>query len=332
MRKLVFLLMLVPVFVSAQDVVKFGGKIQNPNSDSITITGKDFTKTIKVKKDGTFSDSFSVAPAIYQFYDGGEYTTLFLKNGFDLFMTLNTAEFDESIVYKGKGEKENNFLAKKALQDEELQKKAMALRENPEEGVKLLRSHFDEIKKAMTDPAMDPGLKIAYDAKMKEDYEKNQANREKREQAKLEVEKLNGTAAPDFEYENHKGGKSKLSELRGKYVYIDVWATWCAPCRAEIPFLKTVEHDFEGKNIEFVSISIDRLKDYDKWRAMVKDQSLGGMQLFADKDWKSDFVQAMKITSIPRFLLIGPDGTIIDADAERPSMPDLKTRLQSLVK
>ena len=49
--------------------------------------------------------------------------------------------------------------------------------------------------------------------------------------------KLNGKPSPDFDYENHKGGKTKLSDLKGKYVYIDLWATWCAPCRAEIPYL-----------------------------------------------------------------------------------------------
>ena len=52
---------------------------------------------------------------------------------------------------------------------------------------------------------------------------------------------LNNTMAPAFDYLNFKGGNSKLSDFKGKYVYIDVWATWCGPCRAEIPFLKKAE-------------------------------------------------------------------------------------------
>ena len=48
--------------------------------------------------------------------------------------------------------------------------------------------------------------------------------------------------------------ETKLEDLRGKYVYIDVWATWCGPCRGEIPYLQKVEEKYKGKNIEFVSI------------------------------------------------------------------------------
>ena len=64
--------------------------------------------------------------------------------------------------------------------------------------------------------------------------------------------KMNGVAAPDFEYVSIDDKKVKLSDFKGKYVYIDVWATWCGPCRAEIPHLKKLEEHFHGKNIEFV--------------------------------------------------------------------------------
>src|SRR5690606_13575941 len=144
--------------------------------------------------------------------------------------------------------------------------------------------------------------------------------------------KLNGTLSPGFEYENHKGGKTKLSDFKGKYVYIDNWATWCGPCRAEIPHLKKVEEKFHAKNIEFVSISVDVKKDYEKWKKFVAEKNLGGVQLIADKDWKSDFILAYNINSIPRFLLIGPDGTIIDSNARRPSDPALAAQLETLLK
>ena len=64
-----------------------------------------------------------------------------------------------------------------------------------------------------------------------------------------------GAPSPSFvDYENYNGGKTSLADLKGKYVYIDVWATWCGPCKAEIPSLKKIEKEYHGKNIAFVSV------------------------------------------------------------------------------
>lgn len=132
-----------------------------------------------------------------------------------------------------------------------------------------------------------------------------------------------GTLSPAFDYENHKGGKTALESLKGKYVYIDVWATWCGPCLRELPALQQVEEQYKDKNIQFVSISVDTKKDYDKWKKMVTDKQMGGIQLMADNDWNSKFAVDYAIVSIPRFILIDPDGKIVSADAPRPSDPEL---------
>lgn len=140
-----------------------------------------------------------------------------------------------------------------------------------------------------------------------------------------------GNPSPTFNYENHKGGTTDLASLKGKFVYIDVWATWCGPCLREIPSLKEVEKDYHNKNVEFVSISIDESKDYDKWKAMVSEKELGGVQLMADKNWKSKFVEDYAILGIPRFILIDPQGNIVSADAPRPSDPELRKTLDGLM-
>jgi thiol-disulfide isomerase/thioredoxin len=140
-----------------------------------------------------------------------------------------------------------------------------------------------------------------------------------------------GNPSPTFNYENHKGGTTDLASLKGKYVYIDVWATWCGPCLREIPSLLQVEKDYHGKNIQFVSISIDEPKDYDKWKAMVSEKQLGGIQLMADNNWKSKFIEDYAIMGIPRFILIDPKGNIVSADAPRPSDPMLRKTLDGLM-
>lgn len=134
-----------------------------------------------------------------------------------------------------------------------------------------------------------------------------------------------GSPAYNFAYEDQTGKKIALKDLRGKVVMVDVWATWCGPCKVEIPHLKKLEEEMKGKNVEFVSISVDVEKDKEKWKNMVTDQQLGGTQLFAS-GW-SDIAKYYNITGIPRFLVFDQEGKIISADAPRPSDPALKKLL-----
>ena len=144
-----------------------------------------------------------------------------------------------------------------------------------------------------------------------------------------------GMKSPEFtDFENFKGGNTSLSDLRGKYVYIDVWATWCGPCIREIPSLQKIEKEYHDKNIYFVSLSIDERNrpkyNYEAWRKMIIERELTGIQLFADNAWKTEFTTAYGIDSIPRFLLIDPDGNIVSGNAPRPSDPALVDLFNSL--
>ena len=73
-------------------------------------------------------------------------------------------------------------------------------------------------------------------------------------------------------------------------------------------------------------------KDFEKWKKFVAEKQLGGVQLFADKDWNSDFMKSYSINSIPRFILIDPTGKVVSADASRPSNPKLAEQLDALLK
>ncbi|RZS70837.1 TlpA family protein disulfide reductase [Pseudobacter ginsenosidimutans] len=136
-----------------------------------------------------------------------------------------------------------------------------------------------------------------------------------------------GAPAPDFNFRTVSGEKISLASLRGNIVYIDVWATWCGPCKAEIPHLKKVEANYHGKPISFVSISVDELKDTDKWIAYVTDNNLKGVQLMADNAFNSTFIQEFNIAAIPRFIMIDKEGKIISANAMRPSNKKLSEEL-----
>ena len=138
-----------------------------------------------------------------------------------------------------------------------------------------------------------------------------------------------GNPSPKFvNYENNAGGTASLDDLKGKYVYIDVWATWCPPCLAEIPSLQKLEKDYHDKNIQFVSISVDKRDDYFTWTDMIEEKNLGGLQLYANED--KTFSEAYRISSIPRFILVDPEGNLVSADAPRPSDPKLVELFSSL--
>ena len=139
-----------------------------------------------------------------------------------------------------------------------------------------------------------------------------------------------GDAAYPFSYADKDGEFHSLADFKGKYVFVDVWATWCGPCKREIPFLKKLEQEMKEKNIAFVGISIDNSNDYDKWETMVKNGDVDGIQLFSNNDHK--FTEAYDIKSIPRFMLFDPEGKVVNINMPYPSTGELKDLLNSIVK
>lgn len=312
-----------------QDVVKFQADIAHRNGDILFIkNNRIIVKEIKVEGDGHFSSSFEIKEGMYQLFDGAEYTELFLKNGFDLKLKMDAENFDESIVYSGKGAEENNYLAQKILNESKFDSESLFAATSMEEFTKKISEKQNADLAKLEAAKLDPN----FVALQKKAMETEMFQMKMYFGEKLKQQKLNNTQAPSFEYENHAGGKTKLEDLRGKYVYIDVWATWCGPCRAEIPSLQKIEEKYHDKKIAFVSISVDEQKDYEKWKKFVVEKQLGGIQLFADKNWMSDFIKAFGINSIPRFILIDPTGKVVNADADRPSNPKLQEQLDTLLK
>ena len=138
-----------------------------------------------------------------------------------------------------------------------------------------------------------------------------------------------GHEAIDFKFRDINGKQVALSDLKGKVVYIDIWATWCGPCKHEIPFLGTLEEEYaKNKEMAFMSVSIDQERDLGKWKDMVKELNLKGIQLFAG-DQKQQITSPYKINSIPRFMLVGKDGKMISADAPRPSSNSIRKVLDA---
>lgn len=139
-----------------------------------------------------------------------------------------------------------------------------------------------------------------------------------------------GKIAPTFSYPDINGKMVSLESLKGKVVYIDVWATWCGPCKYEFPFQKKLEEELKGEDIVFVSISIDEGKDKMAWEKMVKEEELGGFQLFATGGKESKITTDYVIQGIPYFIIIDKEGKLVEVFATRPSDPETKEKLLNL--
>lgn len=126
-----------------------------------------------------------------------------------------------------------------------------------------------------------------------------------------------GTLAPAIEGPSYTGGQINLEEYKGKYVYIFVWATWCGPCKMEIPFYEKLIADYSGSNIEFLGVAVD--KDESKWLESFLFQKYPGTQMLVKGDWNSPMIKDFNLKSVPQFILLNPKGEIVTLEAPRPS-------------
>ncbi|WP_207784567.1 TlpA disulfide reductase family protein [Marinifilum breve] len=136
------------------------------------------------------------------------------------------------------------------------------------------------------------------------DYKKEMA------EAKAAREKMmEGKVAPDFSFPTKKGDKNYgPKDFRGKYVLIDFWASWCGPCRQEIPHLKKEYEKYHGKGLEMLSVSIDHSKN--AWMKAMRKEKMPWPQVQAPKSGK-DIMKEYQFSGIPFIVLLDKEGKIV---------------------
>ena len=118
-----------------------------------------------------------------------------------------------------------------------------------------------------------------------------------------------GQEAPELNLPDVDGKPFKLSSLRGKYVLVDFWASWCAPCREENPNVVASYNEFKNKNFTILGVSLD--KDKAAWLKAIKDDQLNWKQISDLKFWNSEAAALYNIQGIPYNVLVDPKGKII---------------------
>ena len=142
-----------------------------------------------------------------------------------------------------------------------------------------------------------------------------------------QTEDLVGKEAPLFEMPDVNGRTISLASLRGKYVLVDFWASWCKPCRMENPNVVAAYQQFKDKNFTVLGVSLDKNKE--AWLNAIKEDGLAWAHVSDLKQWQSSVVPLYQIEGIPFNVLLDPQGKVI---AKGLRGEDLLTQLAAILK
>lgn len=135
-----------------------------------------------------------------------------------------------------------------------------------------------------------------------------------------------GEIAPDFELPSATGENIKLSSLRGSYVMIDFWASWCGPCRSENPNVVKMYNKYKAKGFEILGVSLD--KDEARWKTAISKDGLEWPQVSDLKFWNSKAAKLYGVKGIPFTVLLDKKGVIIAKNLRGKA---LEIKLESLI-
>jgi peroxiredoxin len=322
------------------------GKIKNPQTGKVILNvlgkqGFEPVDSAAVGKDNTFAFKGNTAePKFYMlnFYDLQQVLVIVGSNDK---ITVDVDGNNPNGAFTLKGSKEveqlekvlkvqTGFQAKSAELQADFQKAAMKKDDKAKESIQarffaMQKEQNEELKKLITQGgptlaswyatnALNPEEEYAFLAPLAPQFEKAFPNSEYVKDFSAKIAQYKnavqvGQAAPEITLASPDGKTVSLSSLRGKYVLIDFWASWCGPCRQENPNVVKMYNKFKGKNFEIYGVSLDREKE--KWTQAIAQDGLSWVHVSDLKFWQSAGAEAYGVRSIPATFLLDPNGKVI---------------------
>lgn len=323
-----------------EKTISIKGTVLNPQGGDIyffkysNTSEKIYLDTVKSNSDGSFELSVTLdQPAFFgiNFYNKQE--QVLILNDSDV--TIK-ADGKAEGLFEVTGSRDTDLFNKYQKQTQAANEKSQGLRQRYstadaagkkqiQEEFKVFVAETTEKTKAFIGEAegsivailaaqmLDADENIDFVSKLADNMVKEYPNSEIALQYQKEINSVRKTAigqpAPDIELETPTGNKISLSSLKGKYVLIDFWASWCGPCRKENPNVVKLYKKYKGKDFEILGVSLDKNKE--AWEAAIAKDGLDWLHISDLKMWQSSVVPLYNVTGIPLTVLVDKKGVII---------------------
>lgn len=271
----------------ANEILGRDGLVVYLDNGEITVTGPNL-KTATVTGSPAHTEYLVLQKALRPVYDQLESISTRMS-------ALPAAERD--------GEKSTQLLAERAKAFEEMQ----SIQEE------FIQSHLDSYvswnmvsqRSVIENPDKQRSQLNAFGDK----FLQSEDGKKALERLELASKTAVGQTAPAFAQNDPDGNPVSLSSLKGQYVLIDFWASWCGPCRAENPHIKAAYEKFKDHNFEILAVSLDRSKD--AWLKAIKDDGLPWIHVSDLKYWQNEVGVLYNVRAVPQNFLVDPNGIII---------------------
>lgn len=344
---LTLLAILFATIVSAQNT-KFSGKIIQPKGEMVYLRWfgieggrRKVVRTDSTKlKNGEFQFVFDLDSArMIQFYDGNEFTSILFVPKDDFKVTLHTTFFDESIRFSGKGASVNNAINTCYLADEmntfRLNETLNYFKDMDEpdtvEYFNYVDSLYGQLTSLLTDFEKEHKHFHIFSKNERKKYEWFQGRKKSSLTQHIKfnemIENTFDTKFINMKGVNAKGDSVSIQDFTGKPILIDFWATWCGPCKMEIPFLEAIEKEY-GDRVNIVSTAVWCKED--AWKEFLPKFDVKN-HIYIPRGNEKATADAYMIYGIPRYVLLDRYMNIVDINAERPSSGRLQAQLEEIL-
>ncbi|GEO06795.1 thiol:disulfide interchange protein [Adhaeribacter aerolatus] len=346
-----------------EDSFTIKGKLQNQTSGNIYLSelGEQqfvFRDTAEVKSDGSFEFTGKADdPGIYRISLNDQNMMLLVVDTQRIEVTADAKDLRKTNTVQGSKESENlkrieavltsmqeagaklekRFVAAQTAGQEDslagLQQKFMDLQKANNQRLKnIIRSKSNSVVSAFaTLSLINPDEEFAFADSMATAFNKTIPDSKFTRALTTKLSTLRtvavGQQAPDISLPAPDGKSVSLSSLRGKYVLVDFWASWCGPCRQENPNVVRMYNQYKDKGFEIFGVSLDESRD--KWLKAIDADKLTWPHVSDLKGWESSAAKLYNIQAIPQTLLLDKEGKIIAKNLRGPS---LEEKLASLMK